>query len=92
MLQKGANPNTVYFLGSELNLAASVPGNLKFIELLLRFGARTESRNRSGLTPLLQLARMPNGYKGVKLLLKYNADVHCFAPENEDFRQVIIFL
>lgn len=89
LLEKGANPNTVYFLGSELNLACNSPINLKFIELLLKHGAKTEIRNRSGLTPLMQIAQLPNGYEATKFLLKYNADVNSYAPEQEDFRSVL---
>lgn len=89
LLEKGANPNTIYFMGTELNLACTLPSNVKFIELLLQFGAETETRNRSGLTPIMQVAQMPTGYEATKLLLKYNADVNCYAPEQEEHRSVL---
>ena len=85
LLENKANPNAVYFLGSELNFAANQPGkNLKYIELLLKAGARTEIRNRSGLTPIMQVASV--NYEATKLLLKSNSETSCYAPENEDFR------
>jgi ankyrin repeat protein len=89
LLQHGADPNAIYFLGSELHLAASQPCSVPYVELLLKHGANIESRDRSGLTPLMRVAKQPNGYEAVKLLLRYGAQVNCYAPEQQDYRFVL---
>lgn len=55
LLEHGADPNKRYFFGSEINLVA----DLEYLELLLTFGASPDSRDRSGLTPLMKAARQP---------------------------------
>ena len=57
LLENGANPNTRYFLGSEINLIN--PLNTKFLDLLLAFGANVDSRDRTGMTPLMKACRQP---------------------------------
>lgn len=86
LLRHGADANAVYFLGSELHLAASQAGSVAYMELLLRHGANTESRDRNGLTPLMRVAKQPTGYEAVKLLLRHGAAVNCYAPEHQDYR------
>lgn len=53
MLEHGADPNKRYFFGSEINLVSDP----EYLELLLTFGANPDSRDRSGMTPLMKAAR-----------------------------------
>lgn len=85
LLEHGADPNKRYFFGSEINLVT----DLEFLELLLTFGANPDSRDRSGLTPLMKAVRQPQGMEAVLLLLKYGADVNAMADERHDFRTVL---
>lgn len=57
LLEHGANPNKRYFFGSEINLVS--PLDIEFMSLLLMFGADPNTRDRSGLTPLMKAARLP---------------------------------
>lgn len=61
LLEHGADPNKRYFFGAEINLVT----DLEFLELLLTFGANPDSRDRSGLTPLMKAVRQPQ----VRLLM-----------------------
>lgn len=45
LLENGADPNTRYFLGAEISLVADTES----LELLLNYGAHTESRDRAGM-------------------------------------------
>ena len=56
LLEHGANPNTRYFLGSEINLVS--PLDTQFLELLLTFGAYVDSKDRNGMTPLMKACRV----------------------------------
>ena len=85
LLERGADPNKRYFFGAEINLA----NDLESLELLLNFGAHTETRDRSGLTPLMRYARSSSGMEAVLLLLKYGADVNAMADGRNDFRTVL---
>lgn len=85
LLEHGADPNKRYFFGSEINLVT----DLEFLELLLTFGANPDSRDRSGLTPLMKAVRQPQGMEAVLLLLKYGADVNAMADERHDYRTVL---
>lgn len=53
LLEQGADPNKRYFLGAEISLVS----DSESLELLLNFGAHTESRDRSGMTPLMRACR-----------------------------------
>lgn len=55
LLEHGADPNKRYFFGAEINLV----NDLEFLDLLLTFGANPDSRDRSGLTPLMKAVRQP---------------------------------
>ncbi|XP_056643167.1 ankyrin-3-like isoform X1 [Diorhabda sublineata] len=85
LLEHGADPNKRYFFGSEINLV----NDLEFLELLLTFGANPDSRDRSGLTPLMKAVRQPQGMEAVLLLIKYGADVNAMADERHDYRTVL---
>lgn len=85
LLERGADPNKRYFFGAEINLA----NDIESLELLLNFGANTETRDRSGLTPLMRYARASSGMEAVLLLLKYGADVNAMADGRNDFRTVL---
>jgi ankyrin repeat protein len=85
LLERGADPNKRYFFGAEINLA----NDIESLELVLNFGANTETRDRSGLTPLMRYARSSNGMEAVLLLLKYGADVNAMADGRNDFRTVL---
>lgn len=85
LLERGADPNKRYFFGAEINLA----NDNESLELLLNFGANTETRDRSGLTPLMRYARSSGGMEAVLLLLKYGADVNAMADGRNDFQTVL---
>nr|XP_015836504.1 PREDICTED: ankyrin-1 [Tribolium castaneum] len=81
LLEHGADPNKRYFFGAEINLVT----DLEFLELLLTFGANPDSRDRSGLTPLMKAVRQPQGMEAALILLKYalsipGANVNCSSP------------
>lgn len=59
------------------------------MKLLLDYGAQPDSRDRSGLTPLMKAARHPQGYATVKLLIDHGADVNDIAGERHDYRTVL---
>lgn len=85
LLEHGADPNKRYFFGSEINLI----NDLDFLELLLTFSANPDSRDRSGLTPLMKAARQNSGMPAVLLLLSHGADVNATADERHDYRTVL---
>lgn len=74
-------------LGSEINRINIL--KVGAIKLLLKYGADPNSRNRSGLSPLMRAARNPLGYATVKVLIDYHADVNDIASEKHDYRTVL---
>lgn len=74
-------------MGAEINLISIL--KVSQIRLLLKFGANPNSRDRSGLTPLMKAARHPQGYATVELLLDYGADVNDIAGERHDYRTIL---
>ena len=69
LLENGANANTRYFFGCEINLIP--PQDKDFLELLLMYGARPDSRDRTGVTPLMKACRIP---QVLEILLKISKD------------------
>lgn len=74
-------------MGSEINLIN--PLKISAIKLLLKYGADPNSRDRSGLTPLMKAARHPQGYDTVETLIDYGADVNDIATDRHDYRTVL---
>lgn len=87
LLEHGANSNARYFFGSEINLLS--PLNTEYLELLLKYGADPDMRDRSGLTPLMKACRLTQGMESVLLLLSYGADVNAMTDERHDYRTVL---
>ncbi|XP_053665443.1 ankyrin-1-like [Anopheles marshallii] len=85
LLDRGADPNKRYFFGSEINLATDVES----LELLLTYGASTEARDRSGITPLMRAVRTNGNVDSVLLLLHYGADVNAMTDARNDYRTVL---
>lgn len=85
LLENCADPNKRYFFGAEINLA----NDIESIQLLLEYGANTETRDRSGMTPLMRAARASNGLEAVLLLMKYGADVNAMTDARNDYRTVL---
>lgn len=59
------------------------------LELLLMYGAQTETRDRSGMTPLMRAARHSHGMEQVLILLNYGADVNAMTDHRNDYRTVL---
>lgn len=59
------------------------------MDLLLRYGADPDSRDRAGLTPIMKACRHPQGYAAAKMLISYGADVNSMTSERHDFRNVL---
>lgn len=85
LLEYGADPNKRYFFGAEINLA----NDIESLNLLLTFGAHTETRDRSGMTALMRAARHSNGTEQVLMLLSYGADVNAMTDARNDYRTVL---
>ncbi|CAL1270207.1 unnamed protein product [Larinioides sclopetarius] len=81
LLKNGANPNAEYPCGFEINFLD--PMDTKGIELLLRYGARPDSRNSQGITLLMKACRSPEGLKTAELLIAYGADVNATTEEEQ---------
>lgn len=74
-------------MGSEINLVSIL--KVSQLKLLLEYGANPDSRDRTGLTPLMKAARHPQGYAAAKLLIDHGADVNDIAGERHDYRTVL---
>lgn len=85
LLENGADPNKRYFLGAEISLVT----DSEALELLLKYGAHTESRDRSGLTPLMRACRYNYGTEQVLMLLSYDADANAMTDHRNDYRTVL---
>lgn len=59
------------------------------LELLLTYGAHTESRDRQGMTPLMRACRYNYGTEQVLMLLNYGADVNAMTDHRQDYRTVL---
>lgn len=85
LLESGADPNKRYFLGAEISLVT----DSESFDLLLKYGAHTESRDRAGLTPLMRACRYNYGTEQVLLLLSHGADVNAMTDQRNDYRTVL---
>ncbi|GFY39099.1 putative ankyrin repeat protein [Trichonephila inaurata madagascariensis] len=81
LLEHGANPCALYYLGYEINLVN--PVDFESIELLLLYGADVNSRDLQGLTPLMKACRHSQAFEAVHLLISYGADVNAKSIEDE---------
>lgn len=85
LLSHNADPNKRYFLGAEISLVT----DCESLELLLNYGAHTESRDRSGMTALMRACRYNYGTEHVLLLIAHNADVNAITDHRNDYRTVL---
>ncbi|XP_015928787.1 ankyrin repeat and SOCS box protein 3 [Parasteatoda tepidariorum] len=81
LLEHGANPNALYYLGFEINLVDSV--DLRSVELLLMYGADPNARDLQGMTPLMKACRSAQAVETVHLLISYGADVNAMTEEDQ---------
>ncbi|XP_054709757.1 ankyrin repeat domain-containing protein 50-like isoform X2 [Uloborus diversus] len=80
LLEHGANPNALYYLGHEINLVN--PMDTRSIELLLAFGADPNARDLQGLTPLMKACRNSQALDTLHLLVRNDADVNAMSTED----------
>lgn len=85
LLENGADPNRRYFFGAEISLVS----DSEALELLLTYGAQTETRDRAGMTPLMRAARHNQSMEQALLLLSYGADVDAMTDIRNDYRTVL---
>lgn len=81
LLKHGANPSATYYLGQEINMVD--PTDTKSLELLLRFGADPNARDRQSMTPLMKACRNPEAIDATYLLISYGADVNAMTNEDQ---------
>ncbi|XP_054708988.1 ankyrin repeat and SOCS box protein 10-like [Uloborus diversus] len=81
LLKNGANPNTEYFLGHEINLLN--PLDIEGIDLLLKYGADSNAADRQGMTLLMKACRNPEAYDTADLLITCGADVNAMTIEDQ---------
>lgn len=75
LLESGADPNTDYFDGSQINLLD--PKDLTYIRLLLDFDANPNVPARNGMTILAKACELGIlAYKTTELLIEREADVN----------------
>lgn len=77
--------NKRYFFGAEINLVTEIEA----IELLLNYGANTETFDRAGMTPLMRAARHSHEMEQVLLLLSHSANVNAMTDSRNDYRTVL---
>lgn len=85
LLEYGANVNKRYFFGAEINLVTETEA----IELLLNYGAETETYDRAGMTPLMRASRHSHEMEQVLLLLSNGANVNAMTDSRNDYRTVL---
>ncbi len=88
MLQNGANPNTKYFLGYEINMIPME--NTSCLDMLLDHGADPDSFSRSGLTPLMKACKV-RCRDAVRTLLRHGASVNLQCPPRFDEKTALHF-
>lgn len=86
LLENGADPNKRYFLGPEICL---VIDDTEALEILLKFGANVDARDRTGMTALMRAARYNCGTEQILMLLGYGADVNAMTDSRNDYRTVL---
>lgn len=84
LLEHGANPNSRYFFGSEINLVN--PLNTQLLHLLLSYGANPNAKDRQGFTPIMKCCRLQQGLETVLLLISFGADVNARTESRHDYR------
>ncbi|XP_042222583.1 transient receptor potential channel pyrexia-like isoform X3 [Homarus americanus] len=89
LLEHGANPNTRYFFGSEVNLVN--PLNTQLLHLLLSYGANPNARDRQGFTPMMKCCRLQQGLEAVLLLISFGADVNARTEARHDYRRACLY-
>ncbi|KAK3869994.1 hypothetical protein Pcinc_024735 [Petrolisthes cinctipes] len=87
LLEHGANPNTRYFFGSEINLVN--PLNTQLLHILLSYGANPNAHDRQGFTPIMKCCRLQQGLESVLLLISFGADVNARTEARHDYRSVL---
>ncbi|XP_014665385.1 PREDICTED: ankyrin-1-like [Priapulus caudatus] len=87
LLKHGANPNTRYFMGAEINLLAA--DEYVLMDILLRYGADVDSRDRTGITPLMKACKHGGCLETMIVLLSHAADVNARATARQDHRTAL---
>lgn len=86
LLANGADPNKRYFLGPEICL---IIDDTEALEILLKFGANIDGRDRTGMTALMRAARYNYGTEQILMLLSYGADANAMTDSRNDYRTVL---
>ncbi|XP_041370407.1 ankyrin repeat and SOCS box protein 8-like [Gigantopelta aegis] len=88
LLENGAKPDHLYFMGYEINL---IPlENLECLEILLMYGADPNVFNRCGTSPLMKACRQQN-IDACRMLLKYGAQVNLQCPSRFEQKTALHF-
>ena len=59
---------------------------MKYLDLLLSYGAYPDTRDRSGFTPLMKACRLSTAIESVLCLISHGADVNAMTDERHDYR------